>query len=123
MLFPAGTAEPLEKEKCSPLPYRWYPGYESKGVCVRTTQNYSAALSPAFRIPNYDYASGEYSTWTESTWNSMSARIFLRPSPTHEAFTLSIGLITLIISFLIVYMVNAKTDVLFGNCGSAEAEA
>lgn len=110
-----------EKETCQSLPYRWYPGYDGQGVCIRTTQNYSVALSPAFRVPDYDWKSGEYSTWTESTWNAMSARIFLRPSPGHEAFTLSVGLVVLIFSFLVVYFVNGKTDVLFGNCASSEA--
>lgn len=113
--------EMAEKETCKPLPYRWYPGYDGQGVCIRTTQNYSVALSPAFRVPDYDWKSGEYSTWTESTWNSMSARIFLRPSPAHEAFTLTVGLVVVFLSFVIVYLVNSKTDVLFGNCASSEA--
>lgn len=116
-----GEQQALEKEACKPLPYRWYPGYDGQGVCIRTTQNYSVALSPAFRVADYDWKSGEYSTWTESTWSSMSARIFLRPSPGHQAFTLSVGLIVLLLSFFIVYVVNAKTDVLFGNCASSEA--
>lgn len=111
----------MDKEACKPLPYRWFPGYDGQGLCVRTTQNYSSALSPAFRVPNYDWKSGEYSTWTESTWNAMSARIFLRPSHSHEAFTLSLGLVVVLLSFFIVYVVNAKTDVLFGNCASSEA--
>lgn len=110
-----------DKETCKPLPYRWYPGYEGTGVCIRTTQNYSAALSPAFRVPDYDWKSGQYSTWTESTWNAMSARIFLRPSAGHEALTLTVGFVVIGLSFVIVYLVNKKTDVLFGNCASSEA--
>lgn len=64
--------------------------------------------------------SGRYSTWTESTWNALSARIFLQPSATHEALTLAIGFVVTTIAFVLVFLVNSRAEVLF-NVGSASS--
>lgn len=101
------------KENCTVLPYYWIPGSNLNGECRRTTQNFSLALSPAFEEIGYNFKSNRYSSWTESTWNELSARIFLRPSATHESFTFSIGFVVMILSFVVVYIVNSKADVLF----------
>lgn len=104
----------VAEENCTSLPYSWFPGSTMTGECRLTTQNYSTALSPAFIEDGYNFQSNKYSTWTESTWNDLSARIFLRPSPTHESLTFSIGFTVMILSFVIVYLINSKADVLFG---------
>lgn len=103
------------KENCSTLPHSWIPGVNKTGECRLTTQNLSLALSPAFEEDNYDFKSNKYSTWTESTWNDFSARIFLQPSATHESMTFVTGLSMLIVSFIIVYFVKSRSDVLFGD--------
>lgn len=107
--------EDVTKENCTILPQYWMPGSKMTGECRRTTQNFSIALSPAFEEEDYDFKSNKYSTWTESTWNELSARIFLRPSATHESLTFSIGFVVMILSFVAVYIVNTKSDVLFGD--------
>ena len=101
------------KNNCTTLPHYWIPGSNMSGECRITTQNFSLALSPAFEEEGYNFKSNQYSTWTESTWNELSARIFLRPSAYHESFTFSIGFVTMILSFVIVYLINSKADVLF----------
>lgn len=103
----------VAKENCSTLPQYWIPGSKMTGECRLTTQNFSLALSPAFEEVGYDFKSNQYSTWTESTWNELSARIFLRPSATHESLTFSIGFTVMILSFVIVFLINSKADVLF----------
>lgn len=108
------------REDCSVLPLHWIPGNDLSGECRRTTQNYSMALSPAFIDDSYDFKSNLYSTWTESTWNELSARIFLRPSATHESLTFSIGFVVMILSFVIVYLINSKTDVLFSEVAAEQ---
>lgn len=116
-------SEKVEKprDNCTTLPYYWLPGSLRKGECRYTTQNFSLALSPAFEEDeNYNFSSNYYSTWTESTWNDLSARIFLRPASSHEYFTLTIGIIVFILSFIIVYVVNSKAEVLFGDAVIAE---
>uniref|UniRef100_A0A2M4A852 Nicastrin n=1 Tax=Anopheles triannulatus TaxID=58253 RepID=A0A2M4A852_9DIPT len=112
--------ENVTKEECLArhLPYQWMAGYGGEGMCLLTTQNTSLALSPAFVNETYDWTSYRYSTWTESTWSEMSARIFLRPSPAHETLTLSIGIVVMVISFLLVFLINSRSDVLF-NQGSS----
>ncbi|EAA01208.4 AGAP001734-PA [Anopheles gambiae str. PEST] len=114
--------ENATKANCSALhlPYQWMAGYGGAGECRRTTQNMSLALSPAFMNETYDFTSYRYSTWTESTWSEMSARIFLRPSPAHETLTLSIGIVVMVISFVLVFLINSRSDVLF-NQGSTSS--
>lgn len=103
------------KAECQALhpPYNWYGGYSGQGECRWTTQNYTKALSPAFLDNDYDFKSHRYSTWTESTWREMSARIFLRPSASHETLTLSVGFVVMVISFVLVFLINSRSDVLF----------
>ena len=110
----------VTRENCSVLPLSWIPGSKLTGECRRTTQNYSLALSPAFEDQNYNFKSNQYSTWTESTWNDLSARIFLRPSATHESLTFSIGFVVMILSFAFVYLISSKTDVLFGEVSAEQ---
>ncbi|CAD6993198.1 nicastrin isoform X2 [Ceratitis capitata] len=110
------------EEKCAPLPLQWIAGPKGVGECRHTTNNYTYALSPAFLIDNYDWKSGEYSTWTESTWTKLSARMFLRPSRVHEIVTLSIGIVVLIISFCLMYIISSRSEVLFeGATSSSDA--
>ncbi|XP_069684848.1 nicastrin isoform X2 [Periplaneta americana] len=87
----------------------------SSGGCIKTTMNYSLAISPAFVIPDYNWASGSYPTWTESVWREFSVRMFLKPSRSHENLTLSLGIVALLLSFLIVYFANSRSQILFGN--------
>lgn len=54
----------LEPNSTSRVPY-----------CVRSTVHLSKALSPAFELRQW--GSTEYSTWTESRWKEIHARIFL----------------------------------------------
>lgn len=114
-----GNKLPLEENNCTVLPLSWYAGFDGTGECRRTTQNISDAYSPAFTIENYDWGSGRYSTWTESTWRELNARIFLKPSISHEALTLAIGIVTMIISFVFVFLLNSRSDVLFGDSTSS----
>lgn len=67
---------------------------------------------------DYDWKSNNYSTWTESTWSEISARIYLRPSTTHEAFSFSVGLIVMTISFILVFLINSRSDILFADSTS-----
>lgn len=107
------------KENCTAPPLYWFSGFDGKGECLVTTQNLSTAYSPAFSIENYDWKSGRYSTWTESTWTEISIRIFLKPAVSQEAFTLAIGFGVLLISFVVVYIISSKSDILFGESTSS----
>lgn len=51
----------------------------------------------------------------------MSARIYLKPSAAHEALTLAIGFVVMTFSFVLVFLVNSRSDVLFGRDGSVAA--
>lgn len=105
---------------CTLLPLSWYAGYDGNGACYRTKQNFSDAYSPAFDMDDYDWASGRYSTWTESTWREINARIFLKPSIAHEAYTLSIGVAVLFVSFVLVFLISSRSDILFGESTASE---
>ncbi|XP_052737309.1 nicastrin [Bicyclus anynana] len=60
--------------------YYWLRGWNHSGVCIETTMNFSQAVSPAFIKSDYDLTSGEFSTWTESVWQAIWARVFVRAS-------------------------------------------
>lgn len=109
----------VTQDKCITLPLMWFSGITNDGECHLSTQNVSDASSPAFLIEDYDWKSGQYSTWTESTWREISARIFLKPSLAHESLTLSIGIVVLIFSFVFVFLFNSKSDILFGDSTSS----
>lgn len=81
--------------------------------CFRTTLNLTKAISPAFIIDNYDWSSGVYSSWTESSWQDISVRMFLRPSAAHESMTLAMGAMTFMFSMAFVYFVKSRSHILF----------
>nr|XP_060613803.1 nicastrin [Anolis sagrei ordinatus] len=83
--------------------------------CVRSGVALSVASSPAFELE--DWASQEFSTWTESRWKELHARIFLVASRQLEMVTLSVGILILLLSFGATYFINAKADLLFGDAG------
>nr|XP_019571979.1 PREDICTED: nicastrin [Rhinolophus sinicus] len=97
--------------------YTWVQGplnpneTERRPQCVRSTARLARALSPAFELGQW--GSTEYSTWTESRWKDISARIFLIASKELEFITLTVGFGVLIFSLVITYCINAKADVLF----------
>ncbi|XP_034127981.1 nicastrin isoform X1 [Drosophila guanche] len=111
----------IPKDNCTVLPLHYFAGFNGAGECRLTTQNYSSALSPAFLIDDYDWRSGNYSTWTESTWSLFSARIFLRPSSVHQITTLSVGIVVLILSFCLVYIISSRSEVLFEDLPASNA--
>ncbi|XP_016960967.1 nicastrin [Drosophila biarmipes] len=115
------TQPHIPQENCTDLPLHYFAGFNNIGECRLTTQNYSHALSPAFLIDGYDWSSGNYSTWTESTWSQFSARIFLRPSNVHQVTTLSVGIVVLIISFCLVYIISSRSEVLFEDLPASNA--
>uniref|UniRef100_A0A803VUF4 Nicastrin n=1 Tax=Ficedula albicollis TaxID=59894 RepID=A0A803VUF4_FICAL len=80
--------------------------------CVRSGVRLSPALSPAFELRRWD--SREFSTWTESRWKDIRARIFLVASRELELLTLSLGVLVLLLSLLCTFLINAKASLLFG---------
>ncbi|ELK38492.1 PREDICTED: nicastrin [Myotis davidii] len=86
-------------------------GTERLPYCVRSTARLVRAVSPAFELGQW--GSTEYSTWTESRWKDIRARIFLIASKELELITLAVGFGVLVCSLVITYCVNAKADVLF----------
>uniref|UniRef100_A0A673X1S5 Nicastrin n=1 Tax=Salmo trutta TaxID=8032 RepID=A0A673X1S5_SALTR len=123
-----GTATNLTQSQCKKpdeLPnestymysYFWVQGMvppnstQRESFCVRTAVRLAKAVSPAFDLG--DYVSKEYSTWTESQWTFIKARIFLVASRDLEMLTLGVGVAVLFTSLLVTYFVSTKADVLF----------
>ncbi|XP_063032370.1 nicastrin isoform X2 [Melospiza melodia melodia] len=80
--------------------------------CVRSGVRLSPALSPAFELRRWD--SREFSTWTESRWKDIRARIFLVASRELELLTLALGVLVLLLSLLGTFLINSKASLLFG---------
>uniref|UniRef100_A0A8B9U3D7 Nicastrin n=1 Tax=Anas zonorhyncha TaxID=75864 RepID=A0A8B9U3D7_9AVES len=123
-----GTVVNLTKEECmnpdkAPntekelYDYAWVQGSLEPNsttrvpYCVRSTVHLTKALSPAFELRQW--GSTEYSTWTESRWKEIRARIFLVASKELEIITLVVGIAILVFSLLATHFINAKADVLF----------
>jgi len=85
------------------------------GSCYKTSVGTTVASSPAFLQEDYDWTSGQYSTWTESIWKVISGRLFLRANPTQDYGTLGLGLIILLISLPSVWWMEKHASTIFGN--------
>lgn len=59
--------------------------------------------------------SGMYSTWTESVWQTLSVRMFLKPSVTTERFSMILGSLVAAIAFILVWFINSRADILFNS--------
>lgn len=117
------TEEQCRDPKSIPHPdtnffnYIWVQGAKAENAseptpyCVRANVWLSRALSPAFELA--DYSSTEYSTWTESRWQKVGARIFLVASRELEIITLVTGICVLITSMVLIHFLNAKSNILF----------
>ncbi|XP_075764451.1 nicastrin isoform X1 [Pelodiscus sinensis] len=101
--------------------YTWVQGSREPNstsrvpFCVQSTVHLTKALSPAFELK--EWGSTEYSTWTESRWKDIRARIFLVASKELEIITLVVGIAILVLSLLATYFINAKAHVLFSSPG------
>ncbi|XP_060679148.1 nicastrin-like, partial [Hemiscyllium ocellatum] len=124
----SGQATNLTEEECRNVDKRpqqdrdlydflWIQGWprenatEPEAYCLRSPVWLVRAISPAFELK--DWASAEYSTWTESRWKGINARIFLVASKKLEIITLLTGIGVLLLSLVLVYFINAKANVLF----------
>ncbi|XP_013386352.1 nicastrin-like [Lingula anatina] len=97
--------------------YYWI-SHPPDGMCIRTTANFSEAESPAFLDENfdtYDWSSGQYSTWTESSWagDAMQVRIFLTPSQHMSNLTFATGVALMVVAMIVTYFINSRADFLF----------
>ncbi|KAG5285800.1 hypothetical protein AALO_G00007580 [Alosa alosa] len=107
---PSGLPEE-SKELYSYLWVRGANGSEAAPFCVRSTVRRTLAISPAFELKQYD--SRTYSTWTESRWKLIRARIFLVASHDLEMLTLGVGIAVLLLSLLVTYFLSTKAELLF----------
>ncbi|XP_057663612.1 nicastrin [Diorhabda carinulata] len=89
--------------------------------CYKITMNTTKAVSPAFNISDYNWSSGMYSTWSESTWTDISARMFLKPSPSQEYLNIALGCMSLLFSFGIMYLVKMRSHIIFQSMAVSEA--
>jgi len=124
LAYVSGRELPVNKTECIPTEndgneiYQNYWMGESEnvtGICLQSTVRTSNAVSPAFIIEDYDWASAEYPSWTESRWETFSTRIFLQPSKTQEVTVFVSGLIVFLVSIAVTYWASIKVDVLFPN--------
>ncbi|CAB1317241.1 unnamed protein product [Coregonus sp. 'balchen'] len=109
----------LPNESRQMYSYLWVQGIvppnstQRDSFCVRASVRLTRAISPAFELG--EYASKDYSTWTESRWKFIKARIFLVASRDLEMLTLGVGVAVLFTFLLLTYFVSSKADVLFSS--------
>ncbi|KAK7159950.1 hypothetical protein R3I94_006092 [Phoxinus phoxinus] len=119
-----GTATNLTETQCQNpeskdlFSYFWVSGPSSvnssgEPFCVRAPVRLAKAVSPAFE--RMEYGSRDYSTWTESRWKSIRARVFLVASRELEMLTLGVGVAVLLLSLLVTYFISSKAELLFSS--------
>jgi hypothetical protein len=99
--------------------YRYVNGYSPSivsgriysGYCVRSYIQSADSSSPAFSISGYDLSQTTYPQWTESRWSTISLRLFIIPTRTHEIVILVIGLLLLIIPFIACFLLRYFTKI------------
>lgn len=79
------------------------------GYCVRSYLRFVDSSSPAFAIDNYDLSKATYPQWTESRWSTISLRLFIIPTRSHEVATLVIGILLLSVSFVTFFILRYTT--------------
>jgi hypothetical protein len=87
------------------------PGQSFSGYCVRSYSRSEKSTSPAFVIDNYDLSRTTYPAWTESRWTTITVRIFIIPTRTHEIVTLVIGILLFCISFIVFFILRYYTKI------------
>lgn len=91
-------------------------------ACFRTTMNYSLAVSPIWELgTQYEWKSGKYSSWTESVWKELGARMYVRPSQRHELVTLGTGTLALALSLALTHAINKRSHILFPRPAQADS--
>ncbi|CAM4585913.1 unnamed protein product [Leuciscus chuanchicus] len=118
-----GTVTNLTETQCQNpeskdlFSYFWVTGPSVNGsgepLCVRASVRLAKAVSPAFE--RMEYGSRDYSTWTESRWKSIRARVFLVASRELEMLTLGVGVAVLLLSLLVTYFISSKAELLFSS--------
>lgn len=101
----------IDSGSCVPVNKPPNPQYYklNSGTCVYSTTFSWPALSPAFYPdgsnlrPSY---SSRFSTWTEARWGSVSMRVFLVDSPSAQATILGGGVVMLVFSFALVFLLQ-----------------
>ncbi|XP_061189000.1 nicastrin-like isoform X2 [Saccostrea echinata] len=116
----------IEKVSTQLYNYLWMagplnPDNRTRSVtCVKNRVTQTKAYSPAFEDTDYHgWNTFQYSTWTESSWktNAILLRIFLIPSKAMETSILSGGVILTLVSMVLIYFLNKKSDILFAHPG------
>ncbi|CAH2099957.1 unnamed protein product [Euphydryas editha] len=114
----AGAPRAANRTACDRLDepgfsYYWLKGWNHSGVCIQTTMNFSQAVSPAFIKADYDMTSGEFSTWTESVWQAMWARVFVSAGGGGARLAAIAGALATVAAALLTYWLQRHAALVF----------
>lgn len=105
-----------QRQKDTTFDYNWMLQNDmNTSACFKSATYDTYAISPAFDPDNETWDSTEFSTWTESVWETSRARMFLKPSPLRENLTLVLGILILLLSFLLIYFMERYSHLLFNS--------
>ncbi|CAH2267190.1 jg2922 [Pararge aegeria aegeria] len=93
--------------------YYWLRGWNHSGICIETTMNFSQAVSPAFIKPDYDLTSGEFSSWTESVWQTIWARVFVRASGAGARLAAVTGALATAVAAILTFWLQRHSALVF----------
>ena len=90
-------------------------------VIVLRYTNFKYFFLAAFEIDDYDFHNNHtYSSWSESSWQATSSRMFLKADPVRERGYLALGIFLLISSFISVIWLDKFATEIFVEAVDAE---
>ncbi|XP_072936066.1 nicastrin [Epargyreus clarus] len=114
----AGRPRDADRAACDKLDepgfsFYYLKGWNHTGMCIQTTVNLSQAVSPAFIIPGHNMRSQEYSTWTESVWHAMWARVFVSASGAGARVAAATGAVATVLATALTYWLRRHAATVF----------
>ncbi|XP_078483147.1 nicastrin [Ciona intestinalis] len=103
--------------------YFYFNGKLNNGTrenfCVKSSSFVTKALAPAIEDNELTNNVENYGLWAESRWTTttFNLRMFLQHDEVNQGMTLLAGLLVLLVSFTVVYIVDTKAETLFQPAG------
>ncbi len=97
--------------------------FVNNSTCVASSVYLVSSVSPVF---DKFYSDGilsntdKYSSWTESSWNGVpiQIRLFMFPDRSMEILTLSMGIVTIVLAFVLTFFTNKYSNKILGTAAA-----
>lgn len=93
--------------------------YVNNSKCIASSVYLASSVSPAFENFDNGYLvnTDQFSAWTESSWNGVDVqmKIFMFTRPSIAVLTLSLGIVSLVLAFVVTFFAEKYAHLIFYN--------